>query len=186
MSIDRRIVSILYHNGIEDVNKVEKFIGENNNYYEIIIDGELKKLIIPGYEYKIDSSIKTEDLKQEIFVKDEFLEVEKSIKENKLFTVTEKIVEVEVEHSIIENLEKEEDFALIDLDVWKETNSIADLVEFKENKNEENVVVEPVVDKQKKEVKKEIKKEVKVEAKKEVKKTVKKIDNDIDDFINLA
>jgi hypothetical protein len=34
MSIDRRIVSILYHNGITDVNEVQEFIGEKNNYYE--------------------------------------------------------------------------------------------------------------------------------------------------------
>ena len=51
MSLDRRIVSILYHNGIFDVEKIEHFIGEKDNYYEVMIDGEIKKLKIPGKEY---------------------------------------------------------------------------------------------------------------------------------------
>ena len=52
MSIDRRIVSILYHNDIFDIEAVEKFVGEKDNYYEIIIGGELKKLKIPGKKYE--------------------------------------------------------------------------------------------------------------------------------------
>ena len=50
MSIDRRIVSILYFNDI-NINKVQKFLGEKDNYYEVIVDGEIKKLKIPGKEY---------------------------------------------------------------------------------------------------------------------------------------
>ena len=51
MAIDRRILSILYANGISDVNKVQEFLGEKNNYYEIKINNEIRKLRIPGYTY---------------------------------------------------------------------------------------------------------------------------------------
>jgi hypothetical protein len=53
MSLDRRIVSILYYNNIFDVNSVEEFIGEKNNFYEIKIDGKIMKLEIPnkGFEF---------------------------------------------------------------------------------------------------------------------------------------
>jgi hypothetical protein len=52
MGLDRRIVSILYYNDINDINKIEKFIGENKDHlYEVIINGKVEKLKIPGYEY---------------------------------------------------------------------------------------------------------------------------------------
>ena len=70
MSLDRRIVSILYFNGISDVESVENFLGEKKGYYEIIINGEIKKLKIPGRYYPAEKikkeEIKTEDKKEEI------------------------------------------------------------------------------------------------------------------------
>ena len=66
MSIDRRIVSILYYNDIFDIEEVEKFLGENNNYYEIMIYGKVKKLKIPGYKYEELSEDKFEIQREEI------------------------------------------------------------------------------------------------------------------------
>jgi len=59
MSLDRRIVSILYFNGYFDINSVENFARIDDNYYEAIINGELKKLKIPGKEY-FEEEIKKE------------------------------------------------------------------------------------------------------------------------------
>ena len=51
MALDRRILSILYYNDIVDVNDVEKFIGEKNGYYIVVVNGETKKLKVPGFFY---------------------------------------------------------------------------------------------------------------------------------------
>jgi len=79
MSLDRRIVTILFQNGIADVTKVEKFLGEKDNYYEIIIDGELKKLRIPGHQYKEVKEIFT------VFEKEEEKEIEKEIEKEQKY-----------------------------------------------------------------------------------------------------
>ena len=63
MSIDRRIVSILYYNNITDINKVDEFIGENNGYYDIKINGKIKSLKIPDNEYT--KSLKNKNTKIE-------------------------------------------------------------------------------------------------------------------------
>jgi len=59
MSIDRRIVSILYYNNITDINNVEEFIGEKNGYYDIKINGKIKSLKIPDNEYTKRTKITT-------------------------------------------------------------------------------------------------------------------------------
>jgi hypothetical protein len=79
MSLDRRIVTILFQNGISDVTKVEKFLGEKDNYYEIIIDGELKKLRIPGHQYEEVKEIFT------VFEKEEEKEIEKEIEKEQKY-----------------------------------------------------------------------------------------------------
>lgn len=118
MSIDRRIVSILHYNGINDVNKVEKFIGTNGeNYYEILIDGKIEKLKIPGVEYfeiptVKDLESKIEQVNKNIEKLESFTnnleEVIESIKDStkdQLFTTT--IIE-EQKISFEEELEKTE------------------------------------------------------------------------------
>ena len=103
MTIDRRILSILYYNGIDDANKVEKFIGENDNFYEVIIDGELKKLKIPGKDY-------VEVLFEE--VKKSFIEEVKEIKSDILENINEVItfVKEEVKEIPVETKEEIEEF----------------------------------------------------------------------------
>ena len=77
MSLDRRIVSILYYNNIFDVNNVEEFIGEKNNFYEIKIGGKIMKLEIP---------------KKGI----EFTEVIESAKNNNLLTTKIEIIDEDI------------------------------------------------------------------------------------------
>jgi hypothetical protein len=76
MSLDRRIVSILYYNNIFDVNSVEEFIGEKNNFYEIKIDGKIMKLEIPNKGF-------------------EFNEVIESVNNNKLLSSKIEIIDVD-------------------------------------------------------------------------------------------
>ena len=105
MSIDRRILSILYSNGINDVNAIEKFLGENNNYYEVIINGKLEKLKIPGkiYTEVFQEKIKKEEKpKKEKITKLETIsnleEIVKEIKkEEELVVVVTKIVEKQLD-----------------------------------------------------------------------------------------
>lgn len=61
MPVDRGIIAILFYNKITDVDKVEDFIGENDGYYEIKINGEIKKLEIPDRTYinNLDNMINT-------------------------------------------------------------------------------------------------------------------------------
>ena len=66
MAIDRRIVSILYYNGITDVNEIDKFIGESNGYYQVEINGEIKNLEIPGFHY--NEKLSTEEIKDDFGV----------------------------------------------------------------------------------------------------------------------
>jgi hypothetical protein len=77
MSLDRRIVSILYYNNIFDVNNVEEFIGEKNNFYEIKIDGKIMKLEIPNKGI-------------------EFNEVIESAKNNNLLTTKIEIIDEDI------------------------------------------------------------------------------------------
>lgn len=77
MSLDRRIVSILYYNNIFDVNNVEEFIGEKNNFYEIKIGGKIMKLEIPNKGI-------------------EFNEVIESAKNNNLLTTKIEIIDEDI------------------------------------------------------------------------------------------
>lgn len=106
MSIDRRIVSILYYNGITDVENVEKFIGEKDSYYEIIINGELKKLKIPGFNYT-----------NKEFTSEEFL------KSDEIDIVPVKVKKPK-EKKIIENLEPLNNLESIAEKIEEETNEL--------------------------------------------------------------
>lgn len=165
MAIDRRILSILYANGISDVNKVQEFLGEKNNYYEVKVNNEIKKLRIPGYTYNdvnnilenVIESVKNEPLLSiETFSFEK--ELEKSDKENeKLLKEIKKAEKPKVEKSKVEEPKVEEP-------------------KVEESKIEESKVQKSKVQKTKVE-------KPKVETQK---KNIKKSNNDFDDFINLA
>ena len=104
MSIDRRIVSILYYNNIFDIEEVEKFIGEKDDYYEVIINGEVKNLKIPGKDYFDEINIECEKEKvAERTFEEELLEAEKDAKQFSLFNSKEISFEEEMKKSEEEN-----------------------------------------------------------------------------------
>jgi hypothetical protein len=154
MSLDRRIVTILFQNGITDVTKVEKFLGEKDNFYEIIIGGELKKLRIPGHEYK------------EIQVKEEVKEI---------FTVFEKEEEKEQE-KIEQKYEADLDTFIDIVEEPKKEKQVFEQKSFEEellDAEEESKKLEQLFTKT-------VTKTIKVIKPKKP----KKLDDDIDDFIN--
>ena len=108
MSLDRRIVSILYYNGIDDVKKVEKFIGEKEGYYEIMLDGKLMKLKIPGVEYFEIPTV--EDLESKIKKLDGNIE-----KLNKTFP--------EVLETVVESARKEQLFVVTEIKITNDSGS---------------------------------------------------------------
>jgi hypothetical protein len=189
MSIDRRIVSILFQNGITDVTKVEKFLGEKNNYYEVIVDGKLLKLRIPDHDYTepeiftvFEKEIKKEEEKELIkTMLQETLELAKNLPEptndkeqKELDDIYDEVKDLDkFITEIIESSEKVKD-------TFEQKSFEEELLDSeKENKDFENSL-------SKIEVKKTIiKTPIKKDTKKEVKKP-KKLDDDIDDFIDLA
>lgn len=108
MSIDRRIVSILYYNNITEVEKVEKFLGENNGYYNIIINGELKKLKIPGREYSENIKKGKKQKIQKLEPLNNLDEIAQKIEEDskELFTIKTEVKIVSFDEEL-ENSEKE-------------------------------------------------------------------------------
>lgn len=173
MSIDRRIVSILYFNGINDIDKVQAFLGESNNYYKVIIDDEIKKLKIPGKIY-------TEIVEETTFEKKLLKTVEDSKKEN-LTTNT---------FTLTENTEKENiDNVMID-ETEIETILVKDNFEDKINDFEELLIKDDVIENAKieKSIKKSSKSTKTTKTTKSIKTTKtsnKNTDSDVDDFINL-
>lgn len=84
MSLDRRIVSILYFNGIEDVESVQEFLGEKNGYFEILINNEIKKLKIPDYNYPEENEdVFTSFEYQEEIKNDKIKEIEKDLNDKR-------------------------------------------------------------------------------------------------------
>ncbi len=84
MSLDRRIVSILYFNGITDIETVEHFSRVNEKYYEALVNGKFIRLRIQGKDYSDEIEEKNEivqPIKETIFLKEE--ELEKNVAENK-------------------------------------------------------------------------------------------------------
>jgi hypothetical protein len=153
MGLDRRILSILYYNDIVDVNDVEKFIGEKDGYYIVIVKGETKKLKVPGFVYPEES---VEEIFNEFELEDEFEESE---------NIFERIVEdVKSNNFLISEVYTMEEPA-VEEPVLEEPVVEEPVVE-------EPVVEEPVVKTEK------VKKEVKTKSK-----STKKVDDDFDDFI---
>jgi hypothetical protein len=118
MSIDRRILTILYYNNITDVNQVQKFLGPNGDYYEVIVDGELKKLKYPDKDYTDDTNI-FEKIKEKIeeFVEDVVEDVKEFVEE-----VKEDVIELfdKVEEEIKEDVEEIEKTVEEDIQIIKD------------------------------------------------------------------
>jgi hypothetical protein len=91
MGLDRRILSILYYNDIIDVNDVEKFIGEKDGYYIVVIKGEIKKLKVPGFVYTeeaVEEKINDVELENEFEESENiFQTVVDSVKSNSVLSV---------------------------------------------------------------------------------------------------
>ena len=102
MSLDRRIVSILYYNNIFDVNNVEEFIGEKNNFYEIKIGGKIMKLEIPnkGIEFNevIESAKNNNLLTTKIEIIDEDILPQPEILQQNLETLQQNLETQKVEN----------------------------------------------------------------------------------------
>ena len=104
MSLDRRIVAVLYFNDLYDINSVENFTRINEDYYEAIVNGKLEKLKVPGKDYFVDieelpevkEKVKTSIKKKEAFVQkpieEQFITVEDEIKKEPIFTKIEIVV----------------------------------------------------------------------------------------------
>jgi dGTP triphosphohydrolase len=148
MSIDRRILAILYFNNINDVNQVQKFLGPNGDYYEVMIDGELKKLKFPDKEYTEDTNI-FETIKEKIeeFVKDVVEEVKEDVVEfvDKVEDEIKKDV-AEIEKTVEEDIQIIKDGATeikgeFDL-IAEEVKDIKETVKDVIKKIEDNTVIE--------------------------------------------
>jgi len=156
MSIDRRILTILYFNNITDVNQVQKFLGPNGDYYEVIVDGELKKLKYPEKDYsEVDTNI-FETIKEKIeeFVEDVVEDVKEFVVEVKedIVELVDKVEEevkeevAEIEKTIEEDIQIIKDGATeikgeVDL-IVEEVKDIAETVKEVIEKLENNTVTE--------------------------------------------
>lgn len=174
MSIDRRIVSILHFNNISDVNSVEKFLGTNEeNYYEVIINGKVEKLKIPDVKY---SEVVQEEVK---------LDVIKPIKTTK--KVIEKLDSFTNNlEDVVETIKKSESelFTTTIVTEIKEIPIEEDFFEeeLKKTEVENNEILETIKKVKPKTVSKKAK-SPKLSDKKIVE-SKEKMDDDIDDFIN--
>ena len=166
MPIDRRVLSILYHNDIKDANKIEKFIGQNEKYYEVVMNGEIVKLKIPGVVY--DDVVDVNSLKKNLIDK-----VEKTIELSK----------------DLKKPETEEQQKIID-EIYDEIEDMKEILDSVPEQKNENILktdivekVEKAIEKKPKIVKTSVKKEEvnKTVDKKQTKKTPKENN---DDFIN--
>lgn len=160
--VDQKLLAILDYNHI-DINKVEKFIGVNENYYEATIDGKVEKLKIPGKIYT--------EIEEKIFGEDEiFTSFEEEIKNDEIEKLlNENILKIEPKMFEEELLEDKKEKESISIDTFEE--------ELEKNEIENKEFLKTSVTSE--EVKKEINKP------KKTKITTKKIDKDIDDFINI-
>lgn len=105
MSLDRRIVSILYYNNIFDVNSVEEFIGEKNNFYEIKIDGKIMKLEIPNKGFEFNEVIESVNNNKLLSSKIEIIDVVPQLETLQQNLETQKVENIE-EKVKIEKIKK--------------------------------------------------------------------------------
>ena len=191
--MDRRIISILYHNGIFDLDEVEKYVGEKDNYYEVIIDGELRKLQIPGFVYPNDerrTELK-EKMKKTVELAKNLREPENEDEQKELDDIYNDIqdlgkflddikeknkIEPELENSFEEEMKKSDD----ENEAFLEKIKKEEVKEFFKQPELEEIIKE--IKENKKLI--ETKVEVKTTTKTTKKPKLKKPDDDIDDFLN--
>ena len=178
MPIDRRILSILYFNNIIDVNKIQQFLGEKDNYYEVKINDEIIKLEIPGYNY---NEIIDETNKLNLFLDS----LEKSENIETLSKEEEKLLQ-EIKEDIKEEI-KYYEIKDIELNGEKGENGVDgienEVVSYTKEENiETSEIKEKVIEPQ---IKKTTKTSKNKEAIKKDSKTKKPKDDDFDDFINV-
>jgi len=190
MSIDRRIVSILYFNGIMDVEEVQEFLGEKNGFYEILINDEVKKLKIPSEDETIftqyDDELEKEIISKRIEeIKDSIKEVFEEVKENIKEEVKEKVEDIkeEVKEEVKEKVENIKDvLENIKDDVKDFLENDEDIKEEKMNSELEGEEIKIIPEENPVEEVQEI---VKKPNRPKKLKIIESKD-DIDDFINLA
>ena len=175
MSLDRRIVSILYYNNIVEVESIEKFTRVNDDYYEAIINGKFEKLKVPGKEYKMDETIYTDFDEVHIIMNEEEPNVEEPKKEIK--KIVKKIEEIKkIQESIFE---KKKEIAVLLKE--KEINEILSFEEqLKNDEKEKEIILEKINE----EIKPDKPKNPKISGKKLKIVESKNIDDDINDFID--
>ena len=159
MGLDKRLIAILFHNGINDVTRVEKYLGRKDDYLEVIIDGQLEKLKIPGIIYP-------EDIPSVEYLESKIKETEK----NKLDSVTNNLEDV---------VETVSEICVGDVRLDRTLKEIKDSSfeeELKKTELENQKVLKSIKEKTKTE-KKSVKKKIKnIET--------KEVDDNIDDFID--
>jgi len=189
MSMDRRMVSILHYNGIYDPNKVEKFLGKNEDYYEVVIDGKIEKLKIPDFQHieeglqkKLGKIHKFEDVELPNIehLETQIKKLDKNIEKlEKLESFTNNLEEV------VENIKKSESESFTITRVTTKIEDVSFEDELKKSEIENQEFLESVA---KKEVPKpKAKKVTKPKTKSTKKETIeskKNIDDDINDFID--
>ena len=198
MTLDRRIVSILYFNGINDVESVDRFLGRNGDFFEVMIKGEIVKLKIPGNLY-LDDDVYTQfefENSSEEIVEDDV--VEDDVVEDETIENTIIVENKNFEEELLDAKKSAENFSEFSIETYVQVTADEKTVE-EETVEEETVEEETVeVDEEIKEFLGEdlVKKgrvvsivEDSVDAVK--KKTTRKkkkpdLDDDINDFINLA
>jgi hypothetical protein len=169
MSLDRRIVSILYYNNIFDVNKVEEFIGEKNNFYEIKIGGKIKKLEIPSKEYNPENYFN--DLNNVTFEKRTFIIPVSDISEQ---DAKESIKQLMKEYN--DDIELNQ-FDIV-VDDIKENKKLKATESFEKDLKNSEIEKKTILEKSKKSNPKISSKKIQIV-------DSKKIDDDLDDFINI-
>ena len=203
MTLDRRIVSILYFNGINDVESVDRFLGRNGDFFEVMIKGEIVKLKIPGNLY-LDDDVYTQfefENSSEEIVEDDV--VEDDVVEDETIENTIIVENKNFEEELLDAKKSAENFSEFSIETYVQVT--ADEKTIEEETADEKTVEEETVEEETVEVDEEIKEflgedlvkkgrvvsivEDSVDAVK--KKTTRKkkkpdLDDDINDFINLA
>ena len=161
--MSKQIVTLLYLNGITDFTKVEKYLGMNDEgYYEIIYDGELRKMRMPGVVY-------SEDIASKEYIEEKIEELDQNIEKND-FIFPDSL------DSAVESAKNQDVTVHIETYTMVNDNSFEEELEKTEKENEK--FLEKVKDEPTK------KKESKISGKKIKIVESKDIDDGIDDFIN--
>ena len=187
------MVSILHYNGIYDPTKIEKFLGKNEDYYEVMIDGKIEKLKIPNFQHieeglqkKLGKIHKFEEIEEIVLPSIEELEsqikqLDKNIEKlEKLESFTNNLEEV------VEHIKKDHPLLVTTKIIKIPVVPKEEVVSFEDELKKSEIENEEFLESVKKEVKPKTKKVTKPKTKKieAIESKEKKIDDDINDFID--